>query len=137
MIILLNNNDTISIEYKKLQSEMINNMVEDLNIEEEDFEIPLKYDKDIIELLIEILEDTNKLNSLDFENLNRLLLLSHFLEIPTIYKLCCQKVAKRLFFSSPEKVLDKYGITGKDRERMLNNTDFTLDLYSNREDNRN
>lgn len=134
MIFILNNNDTISIEYKKLQSEMINNMVEVLNLKE-DFEIPLKYDKNIIDLLIKVIEDTNKLNLLNFKDVNEILLVSHFLQIHHLYKKCCINVAKRLRFNNAEQVLDKYGITGKDKDEMLDNKDFTLDLYSNRKNN--
>ena len=118
-------------------SEIITGMIEDLGLVNEDYDIPLQYDKDVVLLLIKVIQDNSVLNKVEFTILNKLLLLCHFLCIKSIYDLCTHRLWKMIRYLKQDDVLEKYGITGNDKEYMINNTNFMKDLFWNKELNRN
>ena len=137
MILKLLNDETIEFQGDSLikYSKTISDMVECLELDQ-NIAIPIQTTKTVMSTCLGYLNNAKKINE-DFHMLNELLLLCDFLQIKHLYQECCKKLYLILKYKTGLEVLDLYNFTDSEKEKMLSNEDFTLDLYCNRERNYN
>lgn len=118
-------------DYKILseKSKLISDMMDSLDVSYDEIDFNLDINQDELDLLIDCLEK-NYIPDINYKQLSKLLLICNFLMIEDLYKLCCLKLYKKIRFKKADELLNMYDITGEDYDFMINNKNFTDDLWS-------